>query len=61
ACVRVLDLDGEVVTELYQGVNVSELAGGRIKIHDRQDLIYEVFTNLRELIPASEVKISVAA
>ncbi|WP_250206420.1 hypothetical protein [Escherichia coli] len=26
-----LDTDGEVVTELYQGVNVSELAGGRIK------------------------------
>lgn len=61
ACVRVLDQDGEVVTELYQGVNVSELAGGRIKIHDRQDLIYEVFANLRDLIPASEVKISVAA
>nr|WP_233341400.1 hypothetical protein [Escherichia coli] len=31
ANVRVLDTDGEVVTELYQGVNVSELAGGRIK------------------------------
>lgn len=61
ACARVLDQDGEVVTELYQGVNVSELAGGRIKIHDRQDLIYEVFANLRKLIPASEVKFSVAA
>ncbi|HFV9916534.1 TPA: hypothetical protein ACIAQY_004702, partial [Salmonella enterica subsp. diarizonae serovar 61:l,v:z35] len=56
ACARVLDQDGEVVTELYQGVNVSELASGRIKIHDRQDLIYEVFANLRKLIPASEVK-----
>ncbi|HFW3543050.1 TPA: hypothetical protein ACIBH9_002453 [Salmonella enterica subsp. diarizonae serovar 61:l,v:z35] len=61
ACARVLDQDGEVVTELYQGVNVSELASGRIKIHDRQDLIYEVFANLRKLIPASEVKFSVAA
>ncbi|HGB6041993.1 TPA: hypothetical protein ACIVWC_004388, partial [Salmonella enterica subsp. diarizonae serovar 61:l,v:z35] len=59
ACARVLDQDGEVVTELYQGVNVSELASGRIKIHDRQDLIYEVFANLRKLIPASEVKFSV--
>lgn len=61
ACARVLDQDGEVITELYQGVNVSELACGRIKIHDRQDLIYEVFANLRKLIPASEVKFSVAA
>ncbi|EFR0233212.1 hypothetical protein HZM05_002774 [Salmonella enterica] len=61
ACARVLDQDGEVITELYQGVNVSELASGRIKIHDRQDLIYEVFANLRKFIPASEVKFSVAA
>lgn len=61
ACARVLDQDGEVITELYQGVNVSELACGRIKIHDRQDLIYEVFANLRKLIPALEVKFSVAA
>ncbi|HBD0057733.1 TPA: hypothetical protein KFT63_004129, partial [Escherichia coli] len=53
--------DGEVVTELYQGVNVSELAGGRIKIHDRQELISEVFANLREFIPASEDKIFDAA
>ena len=58
---RVLDTDGEVVTELYQGVNVSELAGGRIKIHDRQELISEVFANLREFIPASEDKIFDAA
>lgn len=61
ANVRVLDTDGEVVTELYQGVNVSELAGGRIKIHDRQELISEVFANLREFIPASEDKIFDAA
>ncbi|MDC7918447.1 hypothetical protein OIU05_20910, partial [Escherichia coli] len=61
ANVRVLDTDGEVVTELYQGVNVSELAGGRIKIHDRQELISEVFANLREFIPASEGKIFDAA
>ncbi len=47
--------------ELYQGVNVSELTGGRVKIHDRQDLIYEVFSTLRKLIPATEVKVSVAA
>lgn len=61
AHVRVLDQDGEVVNELYQGVNVSELTGGRVKIHDRQDLIYEVFSTLRKLIPATEVKVSVAA
>ena len=37
------------------------LAGGRIKIHDRQELISEVFANLREFIPASEDKIFDAA
>lgn len=61
ANVKVLDTDGEVVTELYQGVSVSELSGGRIKIHDRQELISEIFTNLREFIPVSEDKIFDAA
>jgi len=61
AHVRVLEEDGEVITELSQGVNASELAGGRVKIHDRQYLINEVFANLRELITVSEDKISEAA
>ncbi|MGV7963784.1 hypothetical protein QPK13_22785 [Photorhabdus tasmaniensis] len=61
ARVYVLDEMDEVVTELYHSVHASELAGRRIKIHDRQELIHEAFTNLREVLGVSEDKISDAA
>ncbi|HFU3583505.1 TPA: hypothetical protein ACGQRP_005634, partial [Escherichia coli] len=61
ASLEVVDEYGEVVTDLCHTVYVSELTGGRIKIHDRNDLVSEVFDNLRNLNLAVGDSVSQAA
>jgi len=61
ATLEVVDEYGDVVTDLCQTVYVSELTGGRIKIHDRNILVSEVFENLRNLNLAVGDSVSQAA
>lgn len=48
ACVRILNEDDEVVSEIYRGTYVSLQPNGYLKIGDRGEIVREAFAQLRE-------------